>query len=110
MLEHIQQFWLNWALGIVAGALAIGYRFLWNKVKANKKENEGIKNGMKALLHDSIISKGKLLTDKGICTPEEFEDFEYLYKPYHDDLGGNGSAQRVREQIMALPSNPLDEV
>ena len=106
MLQYIQQYWLNWTLGIAAGALAFGYRLLWNKVKANKKENEGIKNGVKAILRHNIKSEGRRLLEQGYCTPEEFEDFEELYQPYHDDLGGNGTAQRVREQVLKLPHHP----
>lgn len=106
MLQHIQTYWLNWLLGLVAAALTVGYRYLWTKIKTNKKENEGIKNGVKAILRHNIKSEGRRLLEQKYCTPEEFEDFEELYQPYHDDLGGNGTAQRVREQVLKLPHHP----
>lgn len=108
MLQHIQQYWLDWLFGVIVTVLAVGYKSLWSKVIAIKKENNGVKNGMKALLHNNIIAMGKELTDQGYCTPEEFEEFEYLYTPYHEDLGGNGSAERMREKVMRLPPNPED--
>lgn len=39
-------------------------------------------------------------------TKDEFENlYEYLYKPYRT-LGGNGSAERVMEEVQKLPIRP----
>lgn len=103
MLQHIQLYWIDYFFGLIVALLALGYKKIWKRVSNIKKENKGIKNGMKALLHNEIMSMGKGLVSEGKCTPEQFEELEYLYKPYHEDLGGNGSAERMYNQVKELP-------
>ena len=103
MLQHIQLYWIDYLSGIITALLAVGFRIVWKRVTIVKKENNGIKNGMKALLHNEIMAMGKELVSEGCCTPEQFEELEYLYKPYHEDLGGNGSAERMYNQVKELP-------
>ena len=41
--------------------------------------------------------------ERGWITHDELENlYEYLYKPY-ENLGGNGSAQRVMREVEKLP-------
>ncbi len=103
MLQHIQLYWVDYLFGLIVTILALGYKTIWEKVSIIKKENNGIKNGMKALLHNEIMAMGKQLVSDNKCTPEQFEELEYLYKPYHEDLGGNGSAERMYNQVKELP-------
>lgn len=58
------------------------------------------------LAHDRIITLGTYYINRKYITPEEFEDLEkYLYAPYKSS-GGNGSAERIMEQVRKLPISP----
>lgn len=53
--------------------------------------------------HDRIIFLGMKYIDQGYITYDEYENlYEYLYKPYKE-LGGNGSAERVMNEVQKLP-------
>lgn len=104
--QHILQYWVEYLCGLIALAFGFLSKMLWSRFNIIKKENDGIKHGVKALLHNEIIKMGRDLIDKGYCSPEEFEEFDYLYHPYHNDLAGNGSAERMRNQVIGLPQTP----
>lgn len=53
--------------------------------------------------HDRITYLGMVYIDRGSITQDEFENlYEYLYKPYVE-MGGNGSAKRIMEEVQRLP-------
>jgi hypothetical protein len=53
--------------------------------------------------HDRIIYLGMVYIERGSITQDEFENlYEYLYKPYVE-MGGNGSAKRIMEEVQKLP-------
>lgn len=53
--------------------------------------------------HDRITYLGMEYIERGSITQEEYENlYEYLYKPY-SDMGGNGSAKRIMEEVQRLP-------
>ena len=55
------------------------------------------------LAHDRIVYLGMNYIERGYITRDEYENLhDYLYVPYHD-LGGNGTAGRVMEQVDRLP-------
>jgi len=55
------------------------------------------------LAHDRIIYLGGLYLERGSITKDEYENLhDYLYKPYAK-LGGNGTAQKVMEDVKKLP-------
>ena len=55
------------------------------------------------LAHDRIIYLGGLYLERGSITRDEFENLnDYLYKPYHK-LGGNGTAEKIMEDVKKLP-------
>jgi len=50
-----------------------------------------------------ITDTGMKFIDRGYITQEEFHDlYHYLYEPYRD-MGGDGTAERVMEQVKKLP-------
>ena len=52
--------------------------------------------------HDRIVYLGMQYIDRGYITQDEYENlYEYLYIPYKK-LGGNGSAQRIMNEIEKL--------
>lgn len=53
--------------------------------------------------HDRIIYLGLKYIERGYITRDEYENLnDYLYKPYKD-LGGNGSAERIMQEVNKLP-------
>ena len=76
--------------------------------KHRKKEKEEAKNSIenKMLLglgHDRIIWLCMKYIDRGWITKDEFEDLNnYLYSPYKD-MGGNGTAERLMNEVKKLP-------
>lgn len=56
--------------------------------------------------HDRIMYLGMVYIERGYITQDEYENLhEYLYDPYAE-LGGNGSAKRVMEEVDKLPIHP----
>lgn len=55
------------------------------------------------LAHDRIIHLGMVYIERGRITQDEYENLQvYLYEPY-EEIGGNGSAKRVMEEVRKLP-------
>lgn len=55
------------------------------------------------LAHDRIICLSLQYIERGYITTDEFENLhEFLFKPY-SELGGNGSAIRLMDQVKKLP-------
>ena len=53
--------------------------------------------------HDKIIYLGKEYIARGWITSDEYENLhDYLYIPYKN-MGGNGSAERIMEEVKKLP-------
>lgn len=53
--------------------------------------------------HDRIVYLGSRYIERGWITQDEYENLhDYLYLPY-SKLGGNGTAERVMQEVKALP-------
>ena len=58
---------------------------------------------IKGLGHSKIMETGMIYINRGWITKDEYEDlYTYLYEPYKA-LGGNGSAERIMEEVRKLP-------
>lgn len=69
------------------------------KVKKNELETKVLVG----LGHDRIVYLGKAYIRRGYITSDEYENLvEYLYKPYKE-IGGNGSAKRIMQEVEKLP-------
>ena len=77
------------------------WTFLY-KVKNNNNNNK--ENAMLiGLGHDRIISLGMEYLKRGYIYEGEYDNlYNYLYIPYKS-LGGNGSAERIIEEVKKLP-------
>lgn len=59
--------------------------------------------------HDRIIFLCKEFIKQGYISPDDYENlYTYLYQPY-EQMGGNGTAKRLMEQVQKLPSTPAEE-
>ena len=75
------------------------WAFLQNKLDSNNARTKMLLG----LGHDRIIYLSELYINRGWLTHDEYENlYEYLYKPYKD-LGGNGTAERMIEEVKKLP-------
>lgn len=76
------------------------------KDKSKDKKAEILDHQSKMLLglgHDRIICLGKEYLSKGSMTEDEYENLnKYLYTPYKA-LGGNGTAEKIMEDVKKLP-------
>lgn len=94
-------------LAIISAVLASSglWAFVTTIYNSKQKKHNLSESETKMLIglaHDRIISLGLMYIDRGEITQDEYENlYEYLYKPYRE-LGGNGSAERVMEEVKRL--------
>ena len=95
---------INWAQVIVSVVLAlIGSTGFWSLIASRQSRNTAESKMLLGLGHDRIMDKAMRYIDRGWITQDEYEDLEvYLYRPYCQ-MGGNGSAKRIMEEVNKLP-------
>lgn len=94
------------ALSIFGSVLASSGLWAWIMARRDRKDAKSVM--LVGLAHDRIVYLGAKYLEKGYVTADEYENlYEYLYKPY-EKLGGNGSAQRIMEQVKKLPIKPIE--
>lgn len=67
-----------------------------------RSENAAIKEGLRTLLRNELIQAHRDYVDRGFVTLEILEYCEQTYNAYHG-LGGNGSGDKLWEDIKKLP-------
>jgi hypothetical protein len=93
--------WLQIVLTIFTSVLASSglWAFLGSRLDRHSAEKEMLIG----LGHDRIMYLGMRYIDRGWITRDEYENLNtYLYEPYKN-LGGNGSALRVMQEVNKLP-------
>ena len=86
---------------IVVAALTSGG--LWALVAKRADKNDAERKMLVGLAHDRIIHLGMVYIERGYVTQDEYENMnDYLNAPY-EQMGGNGSAKRVIEEVRRLP-------
>ena len=96
-MEYIVQIFIT----IISSVLASGG--LWTIIQSKTEKNDSKTEMLIGLGHDRIVSLGMLYIERGYITQDEYENLnDYLYVPYRK-MGGNGSAQRVMEEVDKLP-------
>lgn len=88
--------------GIVFGSL--GFWQFVTKVWENKKRKKSAESRLlMGIGFGKITDLGLKYIDRGYITQDEFHDINhYLYEPYRE-MGGNGTAERLMEQVKKLP-------
>ena len=93
-------------IAIVTSALASSG--LWAFIQRRIERNDVRTQMLLGLGHDRIVSLGMQYIERGWITTDEFENLNnYLYKPY-EDMGGNGSAKRIMDEVRKLPFKKED--
>lgn len=58
---------------------------------------------LRGLAHDRICYLGEVYIKQGYISKDDYENLhDYLYLPY-EELGGNGTAKRIMEEVSKLP-------
>jgi len=58
---------------------------------------------LRGLAHDRICELGEKYLKQGFITKDEYENLhDYLFLPYKE-LGGNGTAEKIVEDVKRLP-------
>lgn len=102
-MDVIAKFWAEWALGVVAAALAVGYRRLTRRIAAAITENDALKQGLRALLRDRIIQGYNHYEGKGHWPIYARDSMLDMYKQYAA-LGGNGTVSDLMADLAELPT------
>lgn len=76
---------------------------LWALIQKRVDKNDARTRMIKGLGHSQIVEFGMIYINRGWITKDEYEDlYTYLYEPYKA-LGGNGSAERIMDEVRKLP-------
>lgn len=95
---------LPWVQTIVTAIVSVlassGFWAYWTKRHDNKTAQTKLLVG---LAHDRILQSGRYYLNREYMTSDEYENlYDYLYLPYKE-LGGNGTAERMMEELKKLP-------
>lgn len=86
---------------IVGSTLSSGG--FWKFLEVRSKKNGANNQLMMGIAYDKITTLGLQYIERGWITKDELEEFEkYFVRPYLD-LGGNGIAQRIWNEVSVLP-------
>jgi len=112
MKEFIQLYWIETLFTTVISALTFFMRSLYKKLKNEQEERERkfqeeceeqllIKEGVLAILHDSLYRTCQYFLQKGAISIQDLDNLEYMYKSYRK-LGGNGVCEELYERCKRL--------
>ena len=93
--------WLQTMLTIIGSVVASSGFWALIQKKIEKKDVKTVM--LVGLAHDRIIYLGMSYIERGWLTCDEFENLDkYLFTPYAN-MGGNGSAVRIMNEVKKLP-------
>lgn len=98
-------------IAIVCAVFAsTGFWTLVNNLLQNRSKRLSAEGRLtRSLAHDRICELGKEYIAQGYISPDDFHNLhDYLYMPYLE-LGGNGVAKRIMEEVKNLPLKEDDD-
>lgn len=96
---------LELVIAIIASVFgSTGFWALVTTIWNNHSKKVSIEGKMlRGLAHDRICELGSRYIKQGDVTKDEFENLhDYLFLPYRE-LGGNGTAEKIMEDVKRLP-------
>lgn len=83
----------------------LGGSGIWAWAKTKAEHNNNAAKLLLSVSRNQLIALGRSYIERGYITMDEYEEYEAEYQIY-SDLGGNGLARRVFEQVDELPMMP----
>ncbi len=100
MIKYMVELLLAGFVTAIGGALRYGYKKTARELNTRLSEQDAMKEGILAMLHDRLYQEGERLLLQEHCTIEERKNIEYIYQAYHK-LGGNGTGTEIYNRVMA---------
>ena len=92
-----------WQIILTVFSSVLASSGLWAYIMKKSERNDARTKMLIGLAHDRILYLGMCYIERGWITQDEYENlYQYLYAPY-EKMGGNGSAQRVMQEVNRLP-------
>lgn len=86
----------------IIGAVFASQGF-WTWLQSRNSNKSAQAKLIMGLAFAEICRKSEAYIERGEITKDEYQDLEkYLYKPYRD-MGGDGTAERLMEEVQKLP-------
>lgn len=83
----------------------LGGSGIWAWAKSKTERNDSEDRLLLAIARTQLVEQGREYIKRGYVTMDEYEEYEDHYKLY-SNLGGNGLARRIFEQVDTLPMMP----
>ena len=98
----MKEFIFSYCLEVLFGLAITVLSFCYNRLKNRFKEQEVMKEGIVAILHDRLFQSGMYFLGKGEISVSELDNIDGIYNAYHK-LGGNGTGTEIYERVRELP-------
>ena len=99
--------WYEIVVTIVCSVIASSGFWAYLQNRHDKKDSTN--RLILGLAHDRIMDLGNKFIQRGWVTSDDYENlYVYLYEPYHA-RGGNGSAQRIMDEVKKLPIRTVNQ-
>lgn len=102
-MEEIFWIIIKWFIPIILGGTT---GFLTTKLKANKRKDIAIEQGVQALLRNELIRRYREYKTKGEMTILDRENIEAMFKQYKN-LGGNGTVKELMNELLEVPTKVI---
>lgn len=79
---------------------------IWAWAKTRTQRMDSKDRLLLQVAKNQLVSQGRKYLDRGYIDMDEYEEYESEYRLYLD-LGGNGLARRIFEQVDDLPMIPI---
>lgn len=93
--------WIQLIVAVLTSAITSSG--LWTFILKKMEKKDAKSRMLIGLAHDRIMYLGMTYIERGSITRSEYENLhDYLYLPYAE-MGGNGSAKRIMDEVDKLP-------
>ncbi len=101
-MDFIAKYWIEAAFGAIVAILTWLCKKLADRVKYEKQKYEALEKGLMALLRERIVQSYHWHMGHGWIETDDLAAFLDLCDQHHN-LGGNGTAARLRADVEKLP-------
>lgn len=106
IVEFIIEYWLEVLFGVFSAGMVAWCKSLQKKLKQKQTEQDALKEGMKAILHDMLFQICEKYLALGYIPVEDSEEVlaraAVLWNAY-SGLNGNGTGEKVYTRFTNLP-------